>query len=130
MINKKYLFIWNKHVIKYYELDKDITDKQNMRLLEFRIDNVTHSQYLKEIRTGSNPDLIVIIAGTTYNQLDHSDSIFIWDVKNDRENETYDVRGTYEILWDKDGNPYIVVGKEVIFPKERCTIKAFHFQNF
>lgn len=64
----------------------------------------------------------MIIAGSNYNELDNSDNIFAWDVKNDIELESYDVKGKYEIIWDKDGNPYIVVGNEVIFPKERCTI--------
>jgi hypothetical protein len=40
------------------------------------------------------------------------------------------VQNRYEILWDKNGYPYIAQDKEVIFTNERTTIKAFDFQDF
>ena len=100
-----------------------------MHYIDFRINDENHNQIIKEIRTGSNPELIVIIAGTNVLYENDSDNIFIWDVKNDVEHESYDITGIYEVIFDSDGNPYIVKGKEVIFPKERCTIKAFDFQK-
>ena len=100
-----------------------------MHQIDFRINDENHNQIIKEIRTGSNPELIVIIAGTNFHSENDSDNIFIWDVQNDIEHESYDITGMYEVIFDRDGNPYIVRGKEVIFPKQRCTIKAFDFQK-
>lgn len=106
MMNMNYLFIWNKHKIKYYDLDKDFTDK-NKYMIDFEIKKENETSWIKEVRTGSNPNLIIIIVKTLSNQQDSSETIFTWDVENNIEFESYDVQNKYEILWDRRGYPYI-----------------------
>lgn len=54
--------------------------------------------------TGSNPSLIVIIAA----QKKSNDTVFTWDITKNVERESYDVGKDYEIIWDHNGNPYII----------------------
>ena len=61
--------------------------------------------FMKEVRTGSNPNLIVIII----HRSKATDKVFTWNLKRNIEFESYDVPKRYEMLWDRKGNPYIVM---------------------
>ena len=60
--------------------------------------------YIKDVRTGKNQDMIVVIV----NQTELVDTIFIWNLESDVESGVFEIEGEYEILWDRFGNPYIV----------------------
>ena len=60
--------------------------------------------YISEVRTSSNPNLMVIIV----KEENQSDRIMIWDALENIEYKMYDVDNPYEILWDATGDPYIV----------------------
>ena len=60
MMNVDYLFIWDNKTIKYYELDKDF-NKVNSKDINFEISPENNLTSIKEIRTGSQKGLIVII---------------------------------------------------------------------
>lgn len=57
-------------------------------------------------------------------------TIFIWNIDTDTEEESWDVEGDYRLLWDSDGNPYIITKDIVIFTEKKCSIKAFDLKNF
>ena len=78
---------------------------------------------MKEVRTGSDPKMIVIIlhrSGST-------DKVFTWDIKRNIEYESYDVPKRYEMLWDRNGHPYIVMDNCIKFAKETCAIKSYDY---
>lgn len=63
MMNMEYLFIWSKTQIKFYNLDKEFTPN-NVHLIDFEIQKENETSWIKEVRTGSNKNLIVIIVKT------------------------------------------------------------------
>ena len=103
IINIDYLFIWTKHVIRYYPLGQEFTP-ESMKEVQFKIDPESTQNSISQVMTGSNPSLIVIIAS----QKKSNDTVFTWDVANNIERESYDVGTDYEIIWDRNGNPYII----------------------
>ena len=53
----------------------------------------------------------------------------IWDAIENIEYKMYDVDNPYEILWDKTGDPYIITQRLVYFPRKRCVINAYNYQD-
>ena len=66
----------------------------------------------KEVRTGSTPNKIVFIIGNGY----EADNIIIWDMIKDLEGESYEIDEDYLVIWDINGNPYVITEGKAIFP--------------
>jgi len=47
-------------------------------------------------------------------------------MKKDIEEDAYDIDGEYQIVWDKNGCPYIICKGKVIFTNLMCATKAFN----
>lgn len=78
-------------------------------------------QSIKDVRLGSNPEIMVIIVDQSH----HLDCILVWSMKKNQEKEAFDVAKDYEILWDYQGNPYVIHEDVAIFTRERCKMKCF-----
>ena len=50
-------------------------------------------------------------------------------MEKDAEEESYEIRDSYLVIWGSRGNPYIVTEKKVYFIKQRCAITAFDYQG-
>ena len=61
-------------------------------------------------------------------QIEQNDSIALWDIKNNCEIQVFDVPRSYELLWDKQGNPYILTKDKIIFAKEIAASTAYAYQ--
>ena len=70
-------------------------------------------------------DQIVIVV----NQSPDIDCVLIWDQVNNCQIEAYELSEDYEITWDSNGNPYILINGKVFFSNEKCSIKAFDYQD-
>ena len=86
------------------------------------------NSYITEVRTCSNPNLIAIIVQHRH-QFENIDSVLIWDTEANREMHVFDVSEPYELLWDKQGNTYIVTQSKIIFTKEISASTAYQYQN-
>lgn len=98
-------------------MDKAFTEdskKQvNFKIEEHGDPEIDHdSSQIKEVRTNSNPDCIIIIVRNE----DKNTEIFSWSLTENSEQEAYDMgQKGFEILWDQEGRPYIVSQNSVAF---------------
>ena len=60
MINKHKLFVWNWNNVSMINLDEKLI-KSNFKRLSLTLDDSDRSAFIKDIRTGSDPNKIVII---------------------------------------------------------------------
>lgn len=91
-----------------------------MKEISFKIIDPESLSQIKEVRTGSNPDVIVLIVQNEEQNIE----IFTWSLIDNSEQEAYEIgKEEFEILWDLTGNPYIVTGSSVTFTKQRTTLK-------
>ena len=60
IFNRRFLFIWDKREVMYYELGKAFNDS-TMKKLSFSISEDSIGTKIDDIRCGSNPINIVII---------------------------------------------------------------------
>jgi hypothetical protein len=124
IINRLYIFFWNDLEIKFCKLSEGILDK-NFVTVNFRQNNDELTSYIKDVRTGSDPNLFIFVV----HQGGGVNSIFTWIPEDNAESEAYDVGNDYEILWDKLGNLYILTDNKVILNNQRCCIKTFDFKD-
>ena len=93
-----------------------------MKGVSLDIDVDDAESYVKSVKTGVNPEQIVIIV----NQNKFIDTIFVWDTYNDIEREAYDVEEGFSVIWDEYGDPYIITPSgSVVMIMQRCAIKSF-----
>jgi len=78
---------------------------------------------IKEIQTGENPDLLLIVINTSNSKY----QIITWDmISNSSTSFTDDISGDYQILWDNQGSPTILTQGTVIFTTQGCRTKVFN----
>jgi len=78
------------------------------------------------VRTGSNPDQILV----AINVKDQTDIIELWNAKDNYEIEAYELHEDYKIIWDQQGDPYIITQDGVIIANERVKSKTYQIQDF
>lgn len=71
---------------------------------------------IKDIRCGSEPNNIVIIARQN-TSIVKIDTVIWWNMEKDLEEESFEMNVDYMVLWGSAGNPYIVTKKKVYFIK-------------
>ena len=57
------------------------------------------------------------------------DSILVWDMDHNSEFNQYDLDPGYKIIWDQQGNPYIVQNDQVTIVSKRTTLSVFQYEN-
>ena len=98
--------MWSKEVIHFFDIDSVEFTKDSKKKVSLTIAaGKNNYSTIHEIRVGSDKNKIAIIVKE---ELDNIYTVFSWDVKNNCENDANDVKGFYEILWDFQGNFYIV----------------------
>lgn len=122
-INNKYLFIYNRHTIDYFELDKSFT-KGNLKRVGLEVDEKEEEAFIKQLKMSSDHSRIAIVLGE-----DEGHVIFEWNVTDNNEIVTYDVSSEYKVIWDNEGEMYILNDDGVFFTALHCNIKAFSYQK-
>jgi len=109
----------------YYDLKEpfEVDGEANCQLLNIAVD-LRGGKYVKDIRTGRDPDTVAIILAQMGQDMD---TILLWDMQNNNELQIFEVAQPYEILWDSRGLMYIVESDKVIISNQNCAIKAFSF---
>ena len=115
--------MWDLKQVKLLDLKKNFSE-QKLQTLYFQIDPEDPESFIKEVRTGSNPDLIVIIVQQTKDL----DSIISWDIDNNTEFSCNDIEEEYLVIWDSRGLPYIATSEKIIFCSNNCALKAFSYE--
>ena len=123
IMNKQYILIWDTKVIRALDLKKKFCHK-NLVLLDFQIDKDDPESFIKEVRTGSNPEIVVLIV----QQSKDVDSVISWNVNSNTEFSCNDIEEEYVVIWDRSGFPYIVTPQRVFFCAQTCQLKTFDFQ--
>ena len=75
MINKLYLFIWDRADINFCQLCDEVKDS-NFKLVGFQSDPNDHVSFIKDVRVGYNPQVIAIVV----NQSEKTDYVIVWDL--------------------------------------------------
>ena len=112
MMNKKYLFIYNSHEIRHFDLTANkFTEMTGEKKIDFKIDDSHYTyQKIKKVSAGVNPEKIIIVVDSS----PEIDTIYEWDLVHNVEEQSIDVGKDYEIIWDNCGNPLIVTPDEAI----------------
>lgn len=122
-LNNDYLFIYNRNTIKYFDLNKSF-NKANLQSLGLEVDEKEEEAYIKDLKMGKDPSRIAIVLGE-----DEGHVIFEWNVKKNIEVLTYDVTSEFKVIWDNDGQMYILNNDGVFFTELHCNVKAFSYQK-
>ena len=126
IINRLYIFFWSDSQILYGPLFNGIDKEDQLIKANISIDDQNPDSYFKDVRTGSNPEMFIFVIQQSIKEVN---SIYTWSTLENAEAEAYDVNGLWEILWDKTGSAYIVNGKKVILNSQRCSVKAYDFEE-
>ena len=105
--NSEFLIIYNNRQIRCFNLSKPFEDSYLMPLslqVHEQNDQFNNQDNIYKVLTGSNPEKIVIII----EQTKFNDDLYIWNIVDDIELNSYDVGKNYNIIWDKNGDAYIV----------------------
>ena len=84
-INGRFLFMWDRKKIEFYDLKLPMT-KENKLFVNFKISPGQKNAFIKNIVTGNDPDKIAIVV----EQLQDA-TIFSWDLFDNFENEAYNI---------------------------------------
>lgn len=122
-MNNKYLFFHDKRNIHYFDLSQPFID-QNLRAVALKIDQFEEDASIDQIRMSSNNSLIAIII-----KEEEDSVIFKWNLNENSEILMKDVQGPFKILFDYEGEMYILNKKGVFFTDMCCNMKAFQYQD-
>ena len=78
--------------------------------MEFELDREDIQNKIKEIACGINSELIVIICEGN----NETDVLYIWNIENQCNLGFYDIGTDYDIIWDLNGNPYVIIQGKLI----------------
>lgn len=100
-INNNYLLFWSQ---KNVWANKILEKETHFGKKEINFSIAEWEKYkIKDIHVGSSESLICIIVNQSLTQ----DCIVCWDIDKNFEFDTFDVGKQYQIIWDKNGFPYI-----------------------
>jgi len=97
--------------------------EENKLLCDFYVEECEKESHIKEVRTSSDPKTVAIIVCMSPN----NDTILIWNTLENFERESFDVGKDYEMLWDNEGNAYIIFNDKIIFTNESCITNVFDY---
>ena len=74
IINRLFIFFWTDSEIMYHYLADGIDKEERYIKANFSIDDLNKDSYIKDVRTGSNPEIFVFVI----QQSGGFDSIYTW----------------------------------------------------
>lgn len=93
--------------------------------LELDIDPNDPCSSIKNVCTGSNSTIICIVITLKNNP----DTFIVWDMEQSLESDIFEVEDEKLLLWDCHGQPYIATENKLIFPEQRCAVKAYDYDG-
>ena len=110
--------LWNIRGINYFNLNKPFLKGKHGYLQEcnFTIGELDKS-IIENVLTGNKTNRIAIIVKT---QSDHY-NLISWDIIKNFENEAFTVNPPFKIVWDQQGELYIVNDETVVFSSMRSS---------
>lgn len=91
--------------------------------LELDIDPNDPCSSIDNVCTGSNSNIICIVI-TLRNS---PDTIIVYDMEQKIESDLFEVENEKLLLWDCHGRPYIATENKLLFPEQRCAVKAYDY---
>jgi len=108
-INDECIFIWSKKQVRYFKLSCHF-ELDHAHIIDLKIDKEDNSIQIKEVRSGSDPNQLIIIVNQSLEKL----VLFRWDIKYNKELDYHLIDHDYRIIWDKKGNPYCLMSDRMI----------------
>ena len=95
-----------KRVLSQFSIDyEQDTEPEALipKYLKINLDEASESK-IKKVRTGSNSEIIAISISIKAN----IDILMVWNVIGDFEFEAYELDTNYKVIFDENGNPFII----------------------
>lgn len=95
IMNRKYLFFYDNKEVLYMPIDTDFNNAK-FNKINLDIDKEAKDINIKDIRSGSNAEVIAIIVEDSV----ESDMVFTWNIEKNCVQQSYEVGKDYDLIWD------------------------------
>lgn len=97
-----------------------------MHKIDLYVDKDEKQSFIRRVRAGSNPNNLTIVVRQSMS----SDSFLIWNMRQNTEEQQFDLTLDAQTVYDSHGLPYIAQDDFVIVCNQGVKLKCYHVENF